>query len=57
MPSSGMSRLVAVVTTDVSEELGASIISDSRHPDEGGATLVVTTATRCNIPEDGILRK
>jgi hypothetical protein len=43
MASSGMLRRVALVRTDVSEELSAS------------ETCALTRATRCNIPEDGIL--
>jgi hypothetical protein len=43
MVSSGMLRRVALVRTDVSEELSASFIK-------------VTTATRRNIPEDAILQ-
>jgi hypothetical protein len=42
MVSSGMLRRLALVRTDVSEELSASFI-------------VLTRATRCNIPEDTIL--
>jgi hypothetical protein len=53
MASSGMLRLVALVRTDVSEELSASVIRATRigelgttlavtsfHPDEGGATFL-----------------
>jgi hypothetical protein len=45
MVSFGMLRRVARVETDVSEELSASfirvtrIVTDSCHPDEGGAKL------------------
>jgi hypothetical protein len=64
MVSSGILRSVALVITDVSEELSASFIrmtriGDSCHPDEGGATFlqtsVLTRATRRDIPEDTIL--
>jgi hypothetical protein len=61
MASSGMLRRVALVKTDVSEELSTSIISVTRI-DELGTTLAVTSnrrtlrrATRRNIPEDAIL--
>jgi hypothetical protein len=69
MVSSGMLRRVALVRTDVSEELSASIIRVTRI-DELGTTLsvtsnrstlqrntksVLTRATRRNIPEDTIL--
>jgi hypothetical protein len=43
MVSSGMLRHVALVRTDISEELSAS------------KTSVLTRATRRNIPEDTIL--
>jgi hypothetical protein len=43
MASSGMLRRVALVRTDVSEELTASFIR------------VLTRSTRRNIPEDAIL--
>jgi hypothetical protein len=43
MPSSGMLRRVALVRTEVSEELKSSDPS------------VLTSVTRRNIPEDGIL--
>jgi hypothetical protein len=43
MPSSVMLRRVALVSTDVSEELRAS------------ETSVLTRATRRNIPENGVL--
>jgi hypothetical protein len=46
--SSGVLHRVALVRTDVSEKLNASIISFSE-------TSVLTRATRRNIPEDGIL--
>jgi hypothetical protein len=50
MPSSGMFRRVPLVRTNVSEELGASIIRVIRMG-ELGTTLAVTSS----IPEDGIL--
>jgi hypothetical protein len=42
MASSRMLRRVALVRTDVSEDLSASIIrfTDSGHPDEGGAKFL-----------------
>jgi hypothetical protein len=52
MPSSGKLRLVALVSTDVSEKFSASIIrairvgklgttlADSCHPDDGGAKFL-----------------
>jgi hypothetical protein len=69
MVSSGMLRRVALVRTDVSEELSAPFIRVTRIG-ELGTTLAVTSnrrtlrrntksvltrATRCNIPEDTIL--
>jgi hypothetical protein len=58
MASSGMLRRFALVRTDVSEELSASIIRVTRNG-ELGTTLAVTTAltraTRRNIQEDAIL--
>jgi hypothetical protein len=61
MSSSGMLRRVALVRTDVSEELSASIIRVTRI-DELGTILVVISdrrtlrkATRPSIQEDGIL--
>jgi hypothetical protein len=67
MPSSGMLRRVALVRTNVSEELSASIISvtgigelGSCHLDDGDAKFirnsVFTRGTRGNIPEDAILQ-
>jgi hypothetical protein len=70
MASSGMLGRVALVRTDVSEELSASVIRVTRIG-ELGTTLAVTSnrrtlrrntksvltrATRRNIPEDSILR-
>jgi hypothetical protein len=45
MPSSGMLRIVALVRTDVSEELSASIIMVTRIG-EVGTTLAVTNNRR-----------
>jgi hypothetical protein len=45
MPSSGMLRRVALVITDVSEELSASFITVTRI-DELGTTLAVTSNRR-----------
>jgi hypothetical protein len=60
MASSGLLCRVALVRSNVSGERIASIIKvDSCHPDDGGdssfETSVFTRATRCNIPEDGIV--
>jgi hypothetical protein len=71
MVSSGMLRHVALVRTDVSEELGASFIRVSRTGELGtmlvvtlmkealscSETSVLTRVTRCNIPEDTILNR
>jgi hypothetical protein len=58
MPSSGMLRRMALVGTDVSEELSAFIIRMTRIC-ELRTTLAVTsdlhTLQRNNIPEDGII--
>jgi hypothetical protein len=56
MVSSGMLRRVALVRTDVSEELSASFIRMTRIG-ELGITLAVTSnrRTRRYIPEDTIL--
>jgi DNA-binding TFAR19-related protein (PDSD5 family) len=64
MACSGTLRRVALVRSDVSEELSASFIRVTRIG-ELGTTLaltinrlrnvVLTRATRCNIPEDAIL--
>jgi hypothetical protein len=57
MASSGMLRRVALVRTDVSEELSASFIRVTRIG-ELGTTVAVTSITRAtqhNIPEDTIL--
>jgi hypothetical protein len=67
MASSRMLRRVALVRTDVSEELSASIIRVTRIGELGTLgvtstrrslrrnTSVLTTATRSNIREDAIL--
>jgi hypothetical protein len=60
MVSSGLLRRVALVRTDVSEELGASFIRVTRIGELGTApgsseTSVLTRATRRNNPEDTIL--
>jgi hypothetical protein len=56
---------VALIRTDVLEELGASIIRASSpilvtlmmNALRSSETLVLSRTTRRNIPEDGILRK
>jgi hypothetical protein len=53
MPSSGILRRVALVRTDVLEELSASIIRSTRMG-ELGTTPVLIRATRCHIPEEDI---
>jgi hypothetical protein len=69
MASSGMVHRVALVRTDVSEELSASFIKVTRigelgttlavtsnqHTLRRNAKSVLTRATRRNIPEDSIL--
>jgi hypothetical protein len=67
MLSSGMLRRVALIVTDVSEELSASFIRMTQIGELGttlgvtrnrrtlGRITVLTRATRCNVPEDGIL--
>jgi hypothetical protein len=70
MASSVMLRRVALVRTDVSEELSSSIIRVTRIGELGtlavtgnlhtlrssSETSVLTRSTRCNIPEDDILQ-
>jgi hypothetical protein len=53
MAFSGMLRRVAIVRTDVSEELSASI--RVTRIGEPGTALALTRAIRRNIPEDPIL--
>jgi hypothetical protein len=59
MASSGILRRAALVRTDVSEELSASIIRMKRIGELGitrsPETSVLTRATRSTIPEDAIL--
>jgi hypothetical protein len=68
MASSGMLHSVALVRTDVSEELSASFIRVTRIGELGTTPPLTTTRrtmkinmtvltrpTQCNIPEDGIL--
>jgi hypothetical protein len=71
MASSGMLRLVALVRTDVSEELSAYSIRATRIGELGtrlavtsnrstliySETSVLTRATRHNIPEDVIFNR
>jgi hypothetical protein len=66
MVSSGMLRRVALVRTDVSEQLSASFIRVTSSPIlvtlmkealSSPETSVLTRATRRNIPEDTILNK
>jgi hypothetical protein len=70
MPSSGMLRRVALVRTDVSEELSAcrllvtaNVVPSTPIPVtlltealSSSETSVLTKATRRNIPEDGFLQ-
>jgi hypothetical protein len=53
MASSGILRRVALVRTDVSEELSASFITVTRI----GEMSILKRATRRNIPEDAILHR
>jgi hypothetical protein len=53
MVSSGMSRRVALVRTEVSEEPSASFIRVTRISELG--TTLAATSNRRNIPEDTIL--
>jgi hypothetical protein len=57
MVSSGTLRRVALVGTDVSEELSASFIRVTLMKEalSSSGTSVLTRATRRNIPEDTIL--
>jgi hypothetical protein len=56
MSSSGLLRHVALVRTDVSEELSASIIRVTRIGElRSSKTSVLIRAVQQNIPEDNIL--
>jgi hypothetical protein len=56
MPSSGMLRRVALIGADVSDKLSASVIVHRfLEALSSSETSVLPRATRCNIPEDGIL--
>jgi hypothetical protein len=56
MPSSGTLRRVALVITDVSEELSASILVTLMMEALSSSEMsVLTRATRRNVPEDGVL--
>jgi hypothetical protein len=51
-----MLRRVALVKTDVSEKLSATIITLMMESLSSSETSVLTRATQRNIPEDGILK-
>jgi hypothetical protein len=55
MASSGMLRRVALVRTDISEELSASFIRVTRIVELGTLAVTSNRRTRINIPEDAIL--
>jgi hypothetical protein len=63
MVSSGLLRRVVLIRTDVSEESGASFITDSpiivtlmKEAPGSSETSVLTRAARRNNPEDTILQ-
>jgi hypothetical protein len=56
MVSSGMLRRVALVRTDVSEELSASFIRVTRIGELGTTLAVTSNRTSVNIPEDAIVQ-